>query len=341
MNDVGGSESIGVDDVNAPAETVTAGRMMRSAREAAGLHVAALAVSMKIPVKKLEALEADRLDLLHDAVFVRALAASVCRALKIDAAPILLKLPLNTAPKLNPDERGINAPFHSSRDATAMPLPALLMKPSTLIFAALVLAGVAVFFVPNVSEPDVTSEAVSQVKEPFNGAIGRPEALQPSQQSMSPGLAPVADIASATVLRSGETAAVTTTPATETPPIKVVSPSNSTAVVGQTLSSAERQMVSASLPTVAASRPSSAPLLASTGTIVFKARGVTWVKVVDAKGVVQLSKTLAEGEVVGASGAAPLLVVIGRVDATDVEVRGRTFNLSTVSRDNVARFEVK
>ena len=48
--------------------SLTAGAMLRKARMAAGLHVAALAVSMKVPVKKLEALEGDRLDLLPDAV---------------------------------------------------------------------------------------------------------------------------------------------------------------------------------------------------------------------------------------------------------------------------------
>jgi cytoskeleton protein RodZ len=65
------------------------------------------------------------------------------------------------------------------------------------------------------------------------------------------------------------------------------------------------------------------------------------VKVIDAKGVVQLSKTIVDGEVVGASGTAPLSVVVGRVDVTDVEVRGKPFALTGVSKDNVARFEVK
>ena len=97
-------------------QELTAGGMMRMAREAAGLHVAALAVAMKIPVKKLEALESDRLDLLHDAVFVRALAASVCRALKMDPAPVLAKLPLTIAPRLSAVERGINAPFPKAGD---------------------------------------------------------------------------------------------------------------------------------------------------------------------------------------------------------------------------------
>jgi cytoskeleton protein RodZ len=50
---------------------------------------------------------------------------------------------------------------------------------------------------------------------------------------------------------------------------------------------------------------------------------------------------LAAGEEVGASGVLPLAAVVGRVDATQVQVRGKPFDLSAVSRDNVARFEVK
>jgi cytoskeleton protein RodZ len=53
------------------------------------MHIAALAVSLKVPVKKLEALEQNRFDLLPDSVFVRALASSVCRTLKLDAAAVL------------------------------------------------------------------------------------------------------------------------------------------------------------------------------------------------------------------------------------------------------------
>jgi cytoskeleton protein RodZ len=124
-----------VDDIAEPRGVagLTAGSMLRSAREAAGLHVAALAVAMKIPVKKLEALESDRLDLLHDAVFVRALAASVCRTLKIDSAPVLAKLPSNTLPRLNSDERGINAPFHPAGVKNGFSPSAVLNKPQALI----------------------------------------------------------------------------------------------------------------------------------------------------------------------------------------------------------------
>ncbi|UUZ68449.1 helix-turn-helix domain-containing protein [Polaromonas sp. P2-4] len=53
----------------------SAGTLLRDAREAAGLHIATLAVSLKVPVKKLEALEQDRFDLLPDLVFARWLPA--------------------------------------------------------------------------------------------------------------------------------------------------------------------------------------------------------------------------------------------------------------------------
>jgi cytoskeleton protein RodZ len=50
---------------------------------------------------------------------------------------------------------------------------------------------------------------------------------------------------------------------------------------------------------------------------------------------------LAAGETVGASGPLPLAVTVGSVSTTDVQVRGKPFDMAPVSRDNVARFEVK
>ena len=355
MSDAGFSEAVDAVPESVPSGEITAGSMMRNAREAAGLHVAALAVSMKIPVKKLEALEADRLDLLHDAVFVRALAASVCRALKIDPAPILSKLPLNTAPKLKPDERGINAPFHSPSDATGMAISALLTKPATLIVLALVVAAMAVYFFPNIKVPDWAGELSSSSTKSSDG-VNQPQTAQTSAEVVEAGSEPAATTVGVPTFSS---APGTANEVVAQQPVAVVSSVDVAAAVKASaplpqLVGASQPVVAASrpaavasrpvvqsLPAVAASRPLSAPVLPTTGMVVFKAKGPTWVKVVDAKGIVLLSKTIVNGEVVGASGATPLSVVIGRVDATDVEVRGQPFALTGVSKDNVARFEVK
>lgn len=311
------------------SSALTAGMMMRNARAAAGLHIAALAVSMKIPVKKLEALEADRLDLLHDAVFVRALAASVCRALKIDPAPILLKLPLTVAPKLNADQRGINAPFHATGGAERLSIAEILTKPSAMLVFALLIAGVAVVFFPEGKLTEWTAELSSPTVKSFT-ATGQPQVQQAATEVVestvaSERVAQVEPVLPGVVVVPKELAIGLL------PHAAVATATPATVKASETLAPLQN--------TVRAS--GALPFLSSTGLVVFKAKGSSWVKVVDAKGVVQLSKTLSNGEVIGASGSTPLSVVIGRVDATDVEVRGIPFSLASVSKDNVARFEVK
>jgi cytoskeleton protein RodZ len=82
--------------VQAPPTTaaaLSAGVLLRQAREQAGVHLGMLSVALKVPVRQLMALEADDHAQLSGPVFVRALANSVCRQLKMDATPILALLP--------------------------------------------------------------------------------------------------------------------------------------------------------------------------------------------------------------------------------------------------------
>lgn len=75
--------------------------------------------------------------------------------------------------------------------------------------------------------------------------------------------------------------------------------------------------------------------------VAFKARASTWIEVTDARGAVVLRRTLLAGESSAASGTLPLRAVVGRADAVDVQVRGKPLDLAPVSKENVARFEVK
>jgi len=94
-----------------PVSAPSAGRLLREARERQGLHIAALAASIKVTQKKLELLEADRFDALPDATFARALALTVCRALKIDSEAVLRLLPPAGGYRLEQVGEGLNAPF--------------------------------------------------------------------------------------------------------------------------------------------------------------------------------------------------------------------------------------
>lgn len=128
-------------------EPITAGAWLRNARQQRGLHIAALAVMLKVPQAKLEALEADRFAELPDATFARALATAMCRALKVDPAPVLALLPrtgqdFDVRPGLNQPfrERGAGA---GDGQALATVLRPIIWGPVLLLAAA-----AAVYWIP-------------------------------------------------------------------------------------------------------------------------------------------------------------------------------------------------
>lgn len=291
MSDVAGLEG---GDASAPAapHDVTAGALLRQAREAVGLHVAALAVALKVPVRKLEALEADRVDLLPDTVFARALAASVCRVLKVDAQPVLDRLPQTLAPRLVRDSDGINAPFRGSGDTVGQGWRARMSKPVVLAVTALLLGAVALILLP---------------------AAGRDESAT----------SPKPDLAAAPVT-----------------PVLLAEP-DSTPVPPPTPMPSLAQTSTMTMPVASNSASEVQIQPAAAGVVVFRARGPSWVEVTDARGAVAMRRLLAPGEAAGVSGALPLQVTVGSAGTTDVQVRGVAFDLGPVSRDNVARFEVK
>ncbi len=315
----------------------SAGAMLRQAREAAGLHIAALAVSLKVPVKKLEALESDRFDLLPDAVFVRALASSVCRSLKVDPAPILERLPQTAAPRLVHDSSGINAPFRAPSDGPGPSLWDQMSRPAVLAVLALLLGALVLIFLPDIQRAGSLASSPSAAP---TVAVEAPPVATPPGTAMVPEVsasavagAPGATLAAPEALPVASAPAAAT--ATLAPPVAL---SPSVALSTPTVAS-PTLVVTPAAPSVAqASAP--APAVAS-GLVTFKARQESWVEVTDARGTVALRKTLAPGEVVGASGAVPLSVVVGKADSTQVQVRGKPLDLAPLSRDNVARFEVK
>ena len=132
-----------------PVAAPSAGRLLREARERQGLHIAALAASIKVTQKKLEMLEADRFDALPDATFTRALAQTVCRALKIDPAAVLLLLPPPAGYRLEQVGEGQNAPFRErpgvlvQREGTSFVFGSVFWLTTVIL-----IASVAMYFMP-------------------------------------------------------------------------------------------------------------------------------------------------------------------------------------------------
>lgn len=303
---------------------MTAGGLLKEARQAAGMHIAALAVALKVPVSKLEALEADNYTVLPDTVFVRALASSVCRTLKIDPAPILSLLPQSQSPRLSVDSAGINAPVKGSAGKSSSSSSASFAgsgsgsRSVVLVVLALLVGAVVLFFVPRHSTPGDSSDPVP---------VAVPDALPANASEPAPAVVPptLERPADASISASPAAASAASVPVSAAPP-SAAPPAPAAAGSGVSAGAVS-----------AADGAADAP----SGLLVLRARGASWVQVRDANGALALQRNLAAGESVSVSAPTPLAVIVGRADATEVIVRGKPFDLTAVARENVARFEVK
>lgn len=177
--------STGVTQAPPPAH---GGAMLRRARESAGLHIAALAVSLKVPVRQIEALEEGQFDRLPDPIFTRALASSICRQLRIDPKPVLAALPQASA--LAPwVGEGINAPFlrPGMPNSTGLARLALKLKPSILIAIGLAVAALGLLLQPGLTRLAASSDPASAASAPqATPAAASPEVLPPAS-AVAPG----------------------------------------------------------------------------------------------------------------------------------------------------------
>ncbi|MBP8183265.1 MAG: helix-turn-helix domain-containing protein [Rhodoferax sp.] len=310
--------------------SVTAGALLRDAREAAGLHIAALAVALKVPVAKLEALEADNFSALPDMVFVRALASSVCRTLKIDPQAVLALLPQGEGPRLSAGDVGLNAPVKGfAGRSSAAPFKGAGSRSFVWAVGLLLIGAALMMFLPRgldadlsalLKQPETTTKIpmpTGNVAQEISVAVGAEQRVPSAAPAPAP--APAAAAAAAAAAGVGD----------ELPAGESIKPAGI----------ASHPIV---LPSVEASAPSSAPAAdAPSGVLAFKARSESWIQVRDAAGALVLQRNLAPNELVSVSGVLPLAVVIGRADATEVFVRGKPYDIGPVSRENVARFEVK
>jgi cytoskeleton protein RodZ len=166
---------------------MTAGQLLREARTRQGLHLAVLSVALKVPVRTLELLENDQHDALPGPTFVRALASSICRQLRIDPAQVLLKLPgrqehmAPPPPTLEGAEgvthAGSSPLWHSDRRNWAVLLIAALMM--------VVIAGL-LWWPSGASHPEPVqnaSEPLTGFMPPAGASVQDPPASAPTAQS--------------------------------------------------------------------------------------------------------------------------------------------------------------
>ena len=295
----------------------TAGGMIRAARQAQGIDLASLAAMLKIPLRRLEALEAGRHDELQGPTFERALAQAACRVLKIDPKPVLELLPAHERNTLERVTEGINTPFRDGQQGSGIEIPSV-MRPVVVIVVLLLLGAIALFAMPE--------SLVAKLTKPFTSA---PAASAPAE-------APVASAAAVPVELVPASGAASAPAAAASMPIVAAAPASAASVPAvlapAAVSATAAQGVDEVLAHQAAAPNIPLQVIASAD---------SWVEVVDAQGHSLLSRTVVAGESVGLDGSLPMKVKIGNARGTKLKLRGDNVDLTPWTRDNVARLELK
>jgi len=312
--------------VGASVDAMTAGAMLRAAREKQGTPLAVLAASIKVSAAKLEALEADRYADLPDATFTRALAKSLCKALQIDAEPVLARLPEVVSDSLGRVDTGLNEPF---RDRPGRVVPGdLIPWRHPVLWLVLVLllgAGAFVWWPAAPLRDQAASAAADAASVPV---------LPPSGAGLLDAAAMgVADAASAVMDSAAPASATATATASSAAPAASATSASSAAARAASVASAPVAVASA----VVGAAPRAASDAAGESLLIH-AREATWVQVIDGTGRSQLSRLLPAGETVAFNAVAPLRLKIGNVRGTELSFRGKSVDLAPVNRDNIASF---
>ncbi len=284
---------------------LSAGEMLRHAREELGYHLPAVAAHLKVSVHKLEALEAGDWSAFPDVVFVRALASAVCRVLKIDPAPVLAQLPKPPGKDLSPGVESVKTrvavgPAQSKKND----FPSSKPFPWMGVVALLIVATVGVLFYPQLADY-WKSRAAASAPVPVR----------------SNNVAGVADQSESVALGGSSTDPVPEAPA------------NGPAEVGGTAALAGPVSPAATAP-VAAAPAEGAPLLH------FKASQDSWVQVKEASGKVVFEKTIRAGATEDIAATPPLKLIVGNAVGVEMQLRGSVFDLKKVTKGSTARFEV-
>lgn len=305
------------------AEQVSAGQMLKAAREKAGVDLSVLSQTLKVPVKQLEALESDDIDAVKGIVFFRGLAAAVCRHLQIDAAPVLALMP-STPLLFSPQKTVEQSPPPVMHFGTLRSSPSR-QKRSVAVWSLGMLVLIAgLLWLPAPSQwvwlDDVQDWVSSMSLNDLTPESAASEMTPPTDKDRS-----------SSVQQGALESVASPLPISQTPVASAPA-----ATVSPTLSGAGAPALSVPKDNLPVKPGKSASV-----EWVFSASDDSWIELRNGPSVVVWSGVVKAGQSQQVQSPLPVSVVVGRAQGVSVTLRGQPFDLKPHTQVTVARFEVK
>ncbi len=292
-----------------------AGAMLEAARKERGIDLGALAAQMKVPLARLQALEAGEWQQLPSGPYARGLATAVCRALQIDATSVLSSMPDAQGDPLDRVAQGINQPFRGDYRQSALARPWVWL--GALLTAAVIASLLWLPAPPWAWMQAAGTLAMETVPLGAEGASATASASAKPLETVTtdtPAMVQPAVAASAVPVMPAPSAVAVVSPATEVAPGLV-----------------------AAAPAPSAETTSTA----MDATLRITAQEASWVSITDARGQTLVSRLVAPGEALALAPHVPVRLVLGNAPGVRLEWRGQARDLSAYANQRVARLELQ
>ena len=292
----------------APQAEITAGELLKAMRERAGVQLETIAATLKVSTQKLKALEANDFSSMPAVYFTRALAASVCRQLGQDPAPVLEKIPDDKpSAKASGSSNNADQPAPPTVRRIESVMTSTGMRSNTSAKARWLLAAIALMLAAAAALFFIPSRSAR-----LNAAV---RGQEPQANSIT-----------------------SDAPVSEQPEGADASGSSAAPIAPATLASEVAASSQAAVPSSAASATTEAPL---NNTLQITATGQTWVKVSSSSGKTLYRRNLVAGQTHSIKiNNYPVSVEVGQTENTQITDRGTPFDLSALASQGQARFEL-
>jgi len=291
------------------------GALLRQAREARGLKVEEIAQTLKLGIRQVEAIEADRWETLPGATIVRGFVRNYARLVQVDAAPLMAQLdgvlakPVDTlaVPEARPESVTTHTISGSRRDRT-------------VVFAGLGLVGLALaayLLMPN----DLS--ALRDNTQSLLDSLSRKEAPKPAEVQKArekPAANAPAPAAGEPVFPPGAT------------PQQIMNPQAVTPAEAAPAAPAASPSAVPAAPAAAVAAP-----VAGAPQMRFVFDKESWLEVRDRDNRLIFSQRVAAGAEQVLGGAPPLSLVIGYAPGVRLTWRGVPVELAQHTKGDVAR----
>lgn len=300
---------------------VSAGQVLREARERQGLSVQDAADGLNLKPRVIQAIEEDRYDLLPPRTFVKGYLRAYAKLVGVKEYDVLAAFE-HQQPEPEPDRVQPAVP-------AAEPNGAVGWLKWIVVAVALIILGYVAYNAyrpqpeqsgglggppPAVQEPDVATDGPTDIQPPGEEAVEEP-AVTASENAGEPSAPPAQEPAAPV-------------PEQPVPPLPEVATEESV--------SPQVQTQEQSAPVAASPEQSATP----TAGLVISVDGESWLEVQDANGVRRFASLVQGSRTIRVAGTPPFTLLVG--NARDVEVRyeGRPVALQPYTRGRVARLTV-